>query len=71
MRNWKIIGIIATLIIILSLPFYALKQNKKQNLTAIDPPATFVTSEACAKCHKREYEEWQDSHHAKAMAVAT
>lgn len=71
MRNWKIIGIIATLIIVLSLPFYALKQNKKQNTTETDPAATFVTSEACAKCHKQEYKEWQDSHHAKAMAVAT
>jgi len=32
---------------------------------------TFVGSEACAKCHKKEFTEWQDSHHAKAMAVAS
>ena len=71
MRNWKIIGIIATLIIVLSLPFYAHQQKKKQNTTKTDPAATFVSSKACAKCHKKEYEQWQESHHARAMAVAT
>jgi Tfp pilus assembly protein PilF len=71
MRKWKLIGIVATLIIVVSLPFYALQQRKKQNITKPEPAATFVTSETCAKCHKKEYEEWQDSHHAKAMDVAT
>lgn len=32
--------------------------------------ASFFRSESCAKCHKKEYDEWQESHHAKAMAVA-
>ncbi len=73
MQNWKISwetgGIIATLIMVLALPVYMLKQRP-------DPPeeksqpATFVTSKQCEQCHKKEYEEWQQSHHAKAMAVA-
>lgn len=69
MQNWKISGIIATLIIILSLPLYAIMH--KQNNTRADQAATFVSSKGCRKCHKKEYEEWQNSHHAKAMAVAT
>ncbi|MBW1635101.1 MAG: tetratricopeptide repeat protein [Deltaproteobacteria bacterium] len=71
MRRWKIIGIIATLIIVVSLPLYGIKQKKNQSLENVVQEATFITSKACAKCHKKEYEEWQDSHHAKAMAVAT
>jgi len=71
MLKWKIIGITATLIIVLSLPIYTFKQQKRPDIADTAPAATFVSSEACAKCHKKEYEEWQDSHHAKAMAVAT
>ncbi len=70
MQNWKIIGVIATLIIILSLPLYALKQQSRQPVSEAIQPATFIGSEACSKCHKKEYEEWQESHHAKAMALA-
>ncbi len=71
MQNWKILGVMATLIIVLALPLYALKQKKRQVPAEAVPAATFVGSEACAKCHKKEYEEWQESHHAKAMAVAS
>lgn len=71
MQRWKIIGIIATLIIVISLPLYGIKQKNNQGFEDIAQESTFVTSNACAKCHKKEYEEWQDSHHAKAMAVAT
>lgn len=71
MLRWKIIGIIATLIIVLSLPLYILTQDREKLLPQPVVEATFVTSSACVKCHKKEYEEWQDSHHAKAMAVAT
>ena len=70
MQRWKIIGIIATMIIVLSLPLYVLKQ-KSQKKISLDVQPAFTGSESCAKCHKREYEEWQQSHHAKAMAVAT
>lgn len=71
MQRWKIIGVIATMIIVLSLPLYVLKQYNQTKLPSEEQPATFTGSESCAKCHKREYEEWQQSHHAKAMAVAT
>ncbi len=71
MQRWKIVGIIATLIIVLSLPLYVFQQKKGPAVSDPVVEASFVASEACAKCHKKEYEEWQDSHHAKAMAVAT
>ena len=71
MQRWKIIGIIATLILVLALPFYAFKQMKKVDGADGVSAATYVTSKACEKCHKKEYEQWQSSHHAKAMTVAT
>ncbi len=70
MQRWKLIGIIATLIIVLSLPLYMLQEKGRETIPEEIQAATFVGSEACAKCHKKEYEEWQQSHHAKAMAVA-
>ena len=70
MQSWNITGILATLIIVISLPLYALKDRDRLAAPEDIHSATFVTSKACAKCHKKEYEEWQDSHHAKAMSVA-
>ncbi|HQR32211.1 MAG TPA: multiheme c-type cytochrome [Blastocatellia bacterium] len=32
-------------------------------------PSAYVTSEACAKCHKPEYETWQKSRHSRAFAA--
>jgi len=71
MQKWKIIGVIATLLIVLSLPLYALRQQRMQPEPATVHPAAFIGSVACSKCHKKEYDEWQESHHAKAMAVAS
>ncbi len=71
MQRWKFVGIMATLLIVLSLPLYVLKEKKRMDKVETIPVATFVGSEACAKCHKKEFVEWQDSHHAKAMTVAT
>lgn len=70
MQQWKISGLIATLVIVVALPLYMFRQLNRQPSAEKIEAATFVGSEACAKCHKREYEEWQESHHAKAMAVA-
>ena len=33
--------------------------------------ATYVGSETCAGCHQAVFDEWQSSHHAAAMQVAT
>jgi Tfp pilus assembly protein PilF len=71
MQRWKITGIIATLIIVLALPIYALREKDRQMNEHEIQAAVFAGSKACQKCHQKEYTEWQNSHHAKAMAVAT
>jgi Tfp pilus assembly protein PilF len=73
MKNWKITGIIATIIIVLSVPLYVLK------VTYIRPSANrvqdeleynFAGSKKCGECHKGEYDKWLGSHHDLAMAEA-
>ena len=70
MTNWKITGIIATIVIILSIPAYLLQQKYRQQ-PAVSPPATtFVGGQKCAECHKREHDRWRGSHHDLAMDEA-
>jgi tetratricopeptide (TPR) repeat protein len=73
MTNWKVTGLIATIIILLAPPFYLLK------VKYIDKPpqrvdqrsvVTFVGSRKCVDCHNKEYDRWQGSHHDHAMDVA-
>ena len=74
LNRWRITGIIATLVIVLTIPGYALKTKYIVNLSETDPEeysATFVGREKCIDCHKKEYEKWSNSHHDKAMAIAT
>jgi hypothetical protein len=54
MKNWKIIGIIATLVIILCIPAYLLKEKHFRHLPEPRPQATFVGSKKCVDCHKAE-----------------
>ncbi|BBO67585.1 hypothetical protein DSCA_15150 [Desulfosarcina alkanivorans] len=73
MIRWKIIGIIATLVIIFSFPIYVLQEKSRQS-AARDirhHPPTFVGSDACRDCHRGEYDKWMGSHHQLAMAVAS
>jgi predicted CXXCH cytochrome family protein len=70
MRNWKITGIIATLIIVLSIPAYVLKQKYFRQSAAPLQPVFFVGGQKCADCHKGEYDKWRGSHHDLAMDEA-
>jgi tetratricopeptide (TPR) repeat protein len=70
MRNWKIAGIIATLLIILSIPLYVLKQQYLRSAELPRPAAEFIGSKKCAECHKTEYDRWRGSHHDLAMDEA-
>jgi tetratricopeptide (TPR) repeat protein len=70
MTNWKITGIIATLVIIFSVPAYLLKEKYIRRQPASQLAATFVGSKKCMDCHKAEYDKWQNSHHDRAMEVA-
>jgi tetratricopeptide (TPR) repeat protein len=70
MRNWKITGIIATLVIVLSIPAYVLKQKYYRRRAAPSAPVSFVGGQKCAECHKNEYDKWRGSHHDLAMDEA-
>ena len=71
MKNWKITGLIATLIIVLSVPAYLLKEKYFRRPTVSRPVATFVGNKKCMDCHRAEYDKWQNSHHDNAMDVAS
>jgi Tfp pilus assembly protein PilF len=71
MTRWKITGLIATLVIILSIPAYRLKEKYFLRPTASRPVAAFVGSQKCMDCHRAEYDKWQNSHHDRAMEVAS
>ena len=71
--TWKITGIIATLVIVLILPIYHLKNRPSPTIPEREDhgqTARFVGSEACRDCHKTEYDKWSGSHHRWAMAPA-
>ena len=73
MKKWKITGLVATLVIILSIPLYLLRMaylTSPSEGMGPAPPATFVGNRKCMDCHKREYDNWQDSHHDHAMDAA-
>jgi hypothetical protein len=73
MQNWKIAGIIATLVIVLSMPLYLLKQ-RHMPMGGVLPDsmarATFVGRDRCIDCHREEHKRWQGSDHDRAMAIA-
>ncbi len=69
MKNWKIAGLIATIIIVIIIPFSVLKQTSTKKTE--EAPFQFVGSESCMECHTNEFKSWQKSHHAHAMAVAS
>ncbi len=73
MKGWRVTGLIATIIIVLSIPVYLLRSSFISSSPKFDQPAdhySFVGSLKCADCHRKEFNNWQDSHHDHAMAVA-
>ncbi len=71
--RWKLIGIVATMIILLSIPLYVLLENDRKTVSTDNSQLseTFVGSEECRDCHRNEYDKWKGSHHQLAMAVAS
>jgi len=73
MLGWKITGIVATVLIILSIPLYLVSERRGSVRTANKRPQTvavFAGSQKCKDCHQQEYTRWHGSHHERAMAVA-
>ena len=71
-KAWELTGLIAAIVIILSLPIYYSAVVKNMSDAVISSaPATFAGSAKCRDCHKKEYDSWQGSHHDLAMEVAS
>jgi hypothetical protein len=71
---WKIAGIVATAVVVLSIPLYSLLERRELSVPQLPDrpaPATFVGSRECRDCHREAYDKWQGSHHRQAMAVAS
>lgn len=74
MTEWKITGLAATIVIVLSIPLYLVKVHyfdSGRGEPALTQVATFVGRVSCQECHKKEYDLWQGSDHDKAMDIAT
>ena len=74
LKPWKIAGILATLIIVVLIPYDWVQESGRP--PSETPPsaadmAGFVGSESCRDCHRAEYDKWSGSHHRWAMATAT
>ena len=69
--TWELIGLIAALVIVVSLPVYYFSVVKNSEAPVhTEAEAGFVGSVECQDCHKVEYDKWQGSHHDLAMDVA-
>ena len=70
LTGWKTTGIIATVVIVLTIPLYLLKVSfmgpGEGEMSARRMPE-FVGSKKCRDCHKNEYDKWLNSHHDHAM----
>jgi len=66
---WKTTGLVATVVIVLTIPLsLLLNRNSGQDKAAV---ATFTGGKACIECHQKEYRLWKGSDHDSAMAVAS
>ncbi len=67
-RSWKLTGIIATALIVLSFPLslWLNRHAGEENPTQ----AVFTGGHACIECHQKEFRLWKGSDHDKAMSVA-
>jgi len=68
---WELTGLIAAMVIVVSLPVYyfSFVKNRGDDLIP-NPEPTFVGSVECRDCHNREFDNWEGSHHDLAMDVA-
>ena len=68
---WEWSGLIAAIIIVVSLPLYYMFYVKNSNEPIdLSVNLTFIGSAQCRDCHNREYDSWEGSHHDLAMDVA-
>jgi len=71
MKNWKITGLTAAIVIVIAIPLYVLFQLYSDKSEVDSNTVQFIGKERCIDCHKVEYDLWEKSDHKKAMEVAT
>ena len=67
MYRWKLTGLAASTVIVLTIPVYAVKElGHRSQLPAPDGSvAVFVGRDRCIDCHEQAYASWHDSDHDK------
>jgi len=72
MQSWRIAGVVALIVIVVSISLYAIReaQQREVELPVHEAPATFVGREQCVDCHADAYESWLGSDHDNAMDLA-
>ncbi len=68
-RYWKNTGLIATLVIVLTIPLSLLLNRNSGSHQ--QPASVFTGGKACIECHQKECRLWKGSDHDSAMAVAS
>jgi predicted CXXCH cytochrome family protein len=68
-RTWKIMGFVATGVIVLCIPLSLILNRNPAS--AKSPGPVFTGGRACIECHQKEYRLWKGSDHDKAMSIAT
>jgi predicted CXXCH cytochrome family protein len=73
LQRWVTAGVVATAVIVLSLPLYLVKERLAgtERGAGEAAPAAFVGREQCSSCHEQAYEAWRGSDHDRAMTVAS
>jgi len=70
LQRWRQIGVVATAVIVLSVPAWLVRQSRAGAGEAPVEFATFVGREACKDCHEQASLSWTGSDHDLAMDVA-
>jgi predicted CXXCH cytochrome family protein len=66
---WKTTGIVATAVIVLTIPLSLLLNRNSGAIQESGP--VFTGGKACIECHQKEFNLWKGSDHERAMAVAS
>ena len=69
MDIWKKVGLISTIVIVISIPFSLVLHKTDSNIQK--KQAEFVGGKECLSCHQQEYNLWKGSDHDRAMMIAT
>ena len=71
-RKWAVVVLVGS-IFFACLWWYTLYTSPPGLATqpAIPTPSAYIDGQQCLECHQAEASQWQQSHHAKSMALAT